>query len=67
MTIIRTAGDDFDWRQQISERPDGRRLPGSAMAHDQNAADQRIDEVEYQGQFHLFLADDCGKRVGHTP
>jgi 1,2-phenylacetyl-CoA epoxidase catalytic subunit len=36
------------------------------VAHDQNAADQRIDEVEYQGQFHLFLADDGGEWIGHS-
>jgi hypothetical protein len=35
------------------------------MAHNQNTADQRIDEVEYQGQFHLFLADDRCERIGH--
>src|SRR5688500_19356506 len=36
------------------------------MPHDQNAADQMIDEVEYQGQFHFFLADDCCERIGHS-
>jgi hypothetical protein len=35
------------------------------MAHDQNAADQRIDEVKNQGQFHLFLADYCCEWIGH--
>ena len=28
------------------------------MAHDQNAADQRIDDVENQGQLHLLLTND---------
>ena len=33
------------------------------MPHDQNAADQRIDDVENQGQLHLLLADDGGERI----
>ena len=33
------------------------------MSHDQNAADQRIDHVEKQSQFHLFLADDSCERI----
>src|SRR5690349_21701419 len=66
IAVIRTAGHDLDRRQQIRERSYGRRLPRPAMAHDQNAADQRIDEIEYQGQLHLFLADYGGKRITHN-
>jgi len=29
------------------------------MAHDQNAADRRIDDVQDQRQLHLFLANYC--------
>jgi hypothetical protein len=34
------------------------------MAHDQNAADQRIDNVQNQGQLHFFLANDSRKGIG---
>src|ERR1044072_735386 len=50
----------------MRQRPHRRRLARPAMAHDQNSANQGIDEIEYQGQFHLFLANDGGKRVGHA-
>jgi hypothetical protein len=33
------------------------------MPHDQNAANQRIDDVKHQRQLHLLLADDSCERV----
>jgi hypothetical protein len=33
------------------------------MAHDQDAADQRIDDVQQQSEFHLLLPDNRGKRI----
>jgi hypothetical protein len=36
------------------------------MAHDQNAANQWIDDIQQQGELHLFLTDDRGKRIIFT-
>ena len=33
------------------------------MAHDQNAADQRVDDVQHEGELHLLLPDNRGKRI----
>src|SRR6185369_4389546 len=63
ITVIRTAGNDVDLRQQVSKRAHRSRLPCPAMSHDQNAADQRVDDVQHEGELHLFLPDNPGKRI----
>jgi hypothetical protein len=63
IAVIRTAGDDVDLRQQVCEGAHRRRLPGATMAHDQDTADERIDDVQQQREFHLLLPDDRRKRV----
>jgi hypothetical protein len=34
------------------------------MAHDQDTANQRIDHIQQQAQFHLLLPDNRRKRIG---
>src|SRR5262245_38873749 len=48
--------------QEVRQRPHRCRLSGASMAHDQNAADRWIDDVQNKGQLHFFLANDRGKR-----
>jgi hypothetical protein len=57
ITVVRAALNDRNFRQQVSQRTDRSRLPRPSMSHDQNAADQWIDDVEKQRQLHLFLAN----------
>src|SRR6185436_3148748 len=48
IAVIRTTSNDVDLRQQIRERAHRSRLPCAAMPHDQNTADQRVDDVQQQ-------------------
>jgi hypothetical protein len=63
IAVIRTPLNDRNFRQQISERSHRGRLSGPAMPHDQDASDQRIDDIQQQGQLHLLLPDYCCERV----
>ena len=54
IAVIRTTRYYRDLWQEISQTTHGSRFSGAAMAHDQNAADQRIDNVQNQRQLHLF-------------
>ncbi len=63
ITVIRTTGNDIDLRQQVCEGAHGSRLPCAAMSHDQDAADQRVNDVQQQGELHLLLPDNRRKRI----
>jgi len=59
VAAIFAAGHPRDRWQQVRQRTDGRGFSRAAMAHDQDAADPRLHQVEKQRQLQLLLADDA--------
>src|SRR6185369_576179 len=57
IAVIRTTSNDVDLRQQVRERAHRSGLPCTAMTHDQNSANQWVDNVQQQGELHVILAN----------
>src|SRR5262249_44965309 len=49
----------FQYWKETGERTDCSGFAGTAMPHDDDAADVWIDRAQQQRQLHLVLADDC--------
>jgi hypothetical protein len=55
-----------DWGKQIGQRANGGRLPRSAMTHNNDATDVRVNDAQQQREFHLLLTDDPRERINDT-
>jgi hypothetical protein len=56
--VERVARDDGHLWQQVGERADRRALARAAVAHDHDAADLGVEDVEEERELHLLLPDD---------
>jgi hypothetical protein len=61
---VRAVLDHLDRREEIGERPHGRRLSGTAISEDEDAAHRRIHGRDQERILELVLADKCRKRIG---
>ena len=66
VATIAAAGDGAHLGQQGGQSAHGGGLAGAPVAKDQHAANRRIDSGQHDGQFHIVLADDGGKRKGQS-
>jgi hypothetical protein len=57
-----TVSDNFNFGEEVSEGANGGGFASTAIAHDHHPTDFRIDDVEQQGELHLFLSDHGGER-----
>ena len=64
IAVVAAARDRLHRRQQGGEGADGGGLAGAAVPEHQHAADAGVGGGDQQGQLHLVLADDGGKRKG---
>src|SRR5262249_22709576 len=53
----------LDEREQIGKTSDGGRFGRTAMSHNHHAAYSRVDHVQDERKFHLFLSYDGGEGI----
>ena len=61
--LLKVVRPELGYREKAGQRADGRRLPRPTFTEEQAAAQRRVDGMEEERPFHLFLADDGRKRV----
>jgi hypothetical protein len=59
--VVRAVGHDLDRGKHRAKRANRGRFPRALLPADENPADRRVDRIDQEGTFQLFLRNDSGK------
>src|SRR5271157_112017 len=62
VTIVRTTLHNFNFRKNLRQTPDCRRLSRALVPRKEYAADLRVNHVQEQAELHVVLPLDARKR-----